>query len=64
MILMCRRLVHLSCTSANAEAEIPDIDFDRVKEDARKEWAELLGRFGIEMKERASVKMRCCLTRQ
>ena len=49
---------------ANAEAEIPDIDFDRVKEDARKEWAELLGRFGIEMKERASVKMRCCLTCQ
>ena len=35
----------------NAEAEIPDFDFDRVKEDARKEWAELLGRFEFETKE-------------
>lgn len=35
----------------NAESEIPDFDFERVREDARKEWVELLGRFEIDAQE-------------
>ncbi len=31
----------------NAEDEIPDFDFERVRDDARNQWNELLGRFQI-----------------
>lgn len=35
----------------NAEAEIPDFDFERVKDEARQAWNELLGRFEIAVGE-------------
>ena len=35
----------------NAEEEIPDFDFDRVRETARETWNELLGRFEVDADE-------------
>lgn len=44
-------LISTAQACANAEAEIPDFDFGRVRGSARARWAELLGRVEVEAGE-------------
>lgn len=37
---------------SNAEDEIPDFDFERVRQEAKDEWNELLGRFQVQIGNR------------
>lgn len=40
-------LISVAQACSNAESEIPDFDFNKVRERARSEWNELLGRFEV-----------------
>ena len=44
-------LISVSQACENAESEIPDFDFEGLRESARKEWNELLGRFEVPAKD-------------
>lgn len=42
-------LISSAQACANAEAEIPDFDFERVRAEARRQWNELLGRVQVDV---------------
>jgi putative alpha-1,2-mannosidase len=42
-------LISSAQACANAEEEIPDFDFEKVRADSRKQWNELLGRVQVDM---------------
>ena len=48
-------LVSAAQACETAEAEVPDFDFDRVREEGRKQWNDLLGRFDVEIDDRETA---------